>query len=165
MKRISVIILFLTLFTLASRAQQYSKAIGIRGGLTSGFEYRFYTDDVNSYKLFISARSNGAQIGAMKEFHQYDLFDFSDQVVFIYGVGLHAGYERWHERHYAPNFTWYETKSSYLAGIDAMAGVEYTFNELPLSMGLEVKPFLNVWGRKTVDVQLFDFAFTLKYLF
>ena len=165
MKKLLFILLLFFATALTVEAQQFSKAVGIRAGLTSGFEYRFYTDDVNSYKILLTARNHGTQIGIMKEFHKYDLFDFSDQLVFIYGIGVHGGYEWWHEAHYELNRTWYNSKASLVAGLDALAAVEYTFYEYPVSVGFEVKPFFNVWGQKAFDLKLFDFAFTLKYLF
>jgi hypothetical protein len=165
MKKFSIISFILVLFCLSSNAQQFSKAIGIRGGISSGFEYRFYTDDINSYKLLLGQRDRGVQVTIMKEFHNYEVFDFSEQLVFIYGVGIHAGFERWHQKHNSANQIWYNSRTSYLAGLDGLAAIEYTFNEFPISVGFEVKPYFDVLGRKTLNVELFDFAFTLKYLF
>ncbi len=91
MKRFLILVLVL-FAALISKAQGYQHAIGLRGGLSSGFEYRFYSDDENSYKLLLSARDRGLQLHALKEFHQYDLFDFSENLVFFYGFGIHAGY-------------------------------------------------------------------------
>jgi hypothetical protein len=146
-------------------AQQFSKAVGIRCGYSSGFEYRFYNDIANSYKILLSTRDRGLQLTILKEFHRYDVFDFSGQLEFIYGIGVHAGYEHWNERHYTINQTWYDPRVSLLAGLDGLAAVEYTFNKLPFSAGMEVKPFFDVGGRNTLHIGLFDFALTCKYLF
>lgn len=146
-------------------AQGYNQAVGIRGGLSSGFEYRFYTNDLNSYKFLLSGRDRGLQLHALKEYHMYDLFDFTNQLVFVYGGGVHAGYQRWDVQHYNNNFSWYATKTSMIAGVDGLAALEYVFYEVPISVGLEVKPYIDLFGRETFDLQLFDFAFTVKYLF
>jgi hypothetical protein len=156
-------LLFITV--LIADAQQYSKAIGIRGGLSSGFEYRVYSDDLNSYKILFSVRRSGIQATALKEFHQYDIFNFPEQIVFVYGIGVHAGCERWSERHFDSSYTWYDNRTSFVAGLDGLAALEFTFNSLPLTAGFEVKPYFNVFGHRTFEVQPFDFAFTLKYLF
>lgn len=156
--------LFLLLPTLAF-SQVFEKAVGIRGGQTSGFEFRFYTDDVHSYKFLLGTRDDGLQFHAFKEFHEYDMFTFTDQLVFFYGFGAHVGYEQWDEYHVANNTSWYEERTSLIAGIDALAGVEYVFYEVPVSIGFEVKPFVDVFGKNDVDIELFDFAFTVKYLF
>ena len=160
-------ILLFTLFLSAilSDAQGFKHAIGIRGGISSGFEYRFYTDDSNSYKFLLGTRNHGVQLHALKEFHRYDLFDFSEQLVFFYGAGIHAGYESWDEVHYLNNTRWYDSRTALIAGLDGLAGVEYVFYEVPVSVGFEVKPFFDVFGKNSFRIQPFDFAFTIKYLF
>ena len=37
--------------------QTFENAIGVRGGLTAGIEYRYYTDDANAYKFLLGTRS------------------------------------------------------------------------------------------------------------
>lgn len=162
-KIILLIILFLP--GLLAEAQGFRNAIGIRGGLSSGFEYRFYTDDSNSYKFLLSTRNHGVQLNALREFHRYDLFDFSHQLVLFYGAGLHAGFESWDELHFNNNNRWYDSRTAFIAGLDGLVGVEYVFYEVPVSVGLEVKPFFDVFGKNTFRVQPFDFGFTVKYLF
>lgn len=164
MKRILLIILFAGIGYI-SNAQGFNQAVGIRMGWSPGFEYRVFTDDANSYKLLLSTRDRGVQIHALKEFHQYDMFNFTDQLVFFYGGGLHVGYERWDESHYNNNMHWYETHSSLIAGLDGLVGVEYVFYEAPISIGFEAKPYFDLFGRKVFDLKLHDFAFTVKYLF
>ena len=159
---------FLALFAVATQcvfAQGYSQSVGIRAGWSSGLEYRFYTDDSNSYKFLLSGRNRGLQAHALKEFHQYDLFSFSNQLVFVYGFGIHVGFERWNEWYAAPGRSWYDTRSSLIVGGDGLAGLEYIFDELPISAGIEVKPFFDILGKKPFRINVFDFAFTVKYLF
>ncbi|WP_297088571.1 hypothetical protein [uncultured Draconibacterium sp.] len=163
MKRLFVILLLS--FPLALSAQTFNKAVGIRGGLSSGFEYRFYTDDANSYKFLLATRDDGIQLHAFKEFHQYDLFAFSEQLSLFYGLGVHFGYEQWDKYYVQNNTSWYEERTALLAGVDALVGVEYLFYEVPLSVGFEVKPYVDVLGRDFFNLELFDFAFTIKYLF
>ncbi len=146
-------------------AQGFNHAIGIRGGLSSGFEYRIYTNDTNSYKFLLSTGDDRLQLHALKEFHQWDMFNFTDRLVFVYGAGIHAGFESWDEVHHKNNTSWYDTHSALIAGLDGLAGLEYIFYEAPVSIGFEVKPYFNFLGRDFFDVELFDFAFTVKYLF
>lgn len=146
-------------------AQVFENAVGIRGGLTAGFEYRFYTDDANSFKFLLGTHDGGVQIHALKEFHQYDLFSFTDRLVLIYGAGLHVGYEQWEKRYIEGNYTWDEDRTAFLVGLDGLIGLEYLFSEVPVSVGFEAKPYFDLLGREMFNVQLFDFAFTVKYLF
>lgn len=158
---------FLILFFLGNTAfsQGFNQAVGIRAGWTPGFEYRIFTNDYNSYKFLLSTRDRGVQFHAFKEFHHYDLFDFTDKITFVYGGGIHIGYERWDEPYYNFNSLFYKTSTSLIAGADLLAGLEYTFYEVPVSLGVEIKPYFDLWGKEIFKLNLFDFAFTVKYLF
>lgn len=163
-------LLIISLFIFASYhifAQGFTQSVGVRGGISSGFEYRFFTNDANSYKFLISARDRHREfkIHAFKEFHKYDLFDFSDQLVFFFGAGVHLGFESWDVVHFQQNTRWEQTRSSVIAGLDGLAGLEYVFYEFPVSAGLEIKPYFDIFGKEVFDLQLFDIAFTIKYLF
>ena len=160
--------LFALLFILSTQfvySQDFRQAVGIRAGWSAGFEYRIYTDDLNSYRLLLSTRDRGLQFNALKEFHRYDLFNSTDQLVFVYGLGAHVGYERWDEGHHEYNTSYYYSRTAFIAGIDGLAGLEYTFYTVPISLGFEVKPYFDFFGKQFFDLNLFDFGFTARYLF
>jgi len=160
-----VCIIFLVVFATGLKAQEKQRAIGIRGGLSSGIEYRVFTSEHSSYKALLSTRNGGLQLVGLKEFHEPGIFDFSDQMSLIYGFGIHVGYECWDKVKDHSNYVYTENRTSPVAGLDGLAGVEYNFWEAPLSLGFEVKPFFDLFGRKFIRIQPFDFAFTLKYNF
>lgn len=164
MKRFLIILLFVLSAQLVF-SQDFRQAVGIRAGWSAGFEYRIYTDDFNSYRLLLSTRNRGLQFNALKEFHRYDLFNSTDQLVFVYGVGAHVGYERWDEirHHYNTSYAYYRT--AFIAGVDGLAGLEYTFYSVPISLGFEVKPYFDFFGKDFFNLNLFDFALTARYLF
>lgn len=164
MKRL-LFLLMTFLLANAAFAQEFHQAVGIRAGWSAGFEYRVFTDDYNSYKFLLSSRDRGLQLHALKEFHRYDLFDFTSQLTLVFGGGVHVGYERWDEPYFIYNTSYFRTTTALIAGIDGLAGLEYTFYEVPVSVGFEVKPYFDLWGRKFFNFNLFDFAFTAKYLF
>lgn len=163
MKKFIILLLFIS--PVLGLAQTFENAIGIRGGITAGIEYRYYTDDANAYKFLLGTRDDGIQLHAMKEFHQYDLFRRTDRLVFFYGAGIHAGYEKWLQRYSNYNSVWYQDRYAFLAGMDALVGLEYMFYEVPISLGLEAKPYFDIFGRSMFRIELFDIAFTLKYRF
>jgi len=160
------ILLFLA-FTGFSQGPQ--KAVGIRGGLSSGFEYRVFSGELSSYKVLFSTRKEGLQLTGLKEFHMPNAFDFEPNLSFIYGFGAHVGFESWYEYtdiYGAYPENWYrEHKSGPVAGLDALAAVEYTIPQIPLVVGIEVKPYFNLFGKNFFQLQPFDFAFTVKYTF
>lgn len=160
-------VLFFLLVTssVLTRGQGFNQAFGIRGGYSSGFEYRHYMNDLNSYKLLLSARNQDVKLHALKEFHKYDLFDFAYQIVFYYGFGIHGGFESWETVRYENNIRREVSNSSVIVGLDVLMGLEYVFDVAPVSAGIEVKPFFDVLGHNNFDLIPYDFAFTVKYLF
>lgn len=155
----------LLLFTAPVFAQDFKQAVGVRAGLTSGFEYRVYSNELNSYKFLIGSRERGVIAHAIREFHRYELFDFTDQLNVVFGAGLHVGYERWDQQYVTYNSVYYQTRTAFIAGLDGLAGLEYMFREVPVSLGIEAKPYFDLFGRTMFDIQVFDFAFTAKYHF
>lgn len=165
MKRYLIIALILISVHQLS-AQGYSQSVGIRAAwISPGIEYRYYSSDIHSLRGILTVRNRGLQITGLTEFYQYDLFPFSYQLVFFYGAGVHAGFESWDEIDFVNNQRLSTVRSSFLAGIDGVVGLEYLFYEAPVKVGFEVKPFIDVFGRYGFDVIIPDFAFTLKYLF
>lgn len=168
MKQIYFLII-LFLFAVPVFSQGPEKAIGIRGGISSGFEYRVFSGEMSSYKVLLSTRKQGLQLTGLKEYHVPDAFEFSEDLSFIYGFGAHVGFESWHVYRYSdtyPYTTQYrERKTGPIAGLDALAAVEYTIPQIPLVIGLEVKPYFNLFGKNFFQLQPFDFAFTVKYTF
>ncbi|MBL7968043.1 MAG: hypothetical protein JNK09_13670 [Prolixibacteraceae bacterium] len=168
MKKLSILALLL-LVSFAGFTQGPVKAIGLRGGISSGFEYRVFSGDLVSYKVLLSTRKQGIQLTGMKEFHVPDAFEFNEDLSFIYGFGAHVGFESWYvDRYYDDiyNNEWYrDRKTGPVAGLDALAAVEYTIPQIPLVVGIEAKPYFNLFGKNFFQLQPFDFAFTLKYTF
>lgn len=163
------ILIFSLCVSFAGFGQTPKKAVGIRGGLSSGFEYRVFSGEINSYKVLLSTRQSGLQLTGMKEFHIPQAFDFYEDLTFVYGFGAHAGFESWNVIRYHDelNFTssYVEKKSGPVAGLDGLAAVEYDIPQIPLNVGIEVKPYFNLFGKNFFQLQPFDFAFTVKYTF
>lgn len=161
---------FILLLALPGYSQGPDQALGIRGGLSSGFEYRVFTDDLNSYKVLLSTRlfEQGMQLTGLKEFHVLDAFDIGEDLSFVYGLGAHFGFESWYVDDFDVNFPgtiYHHRKTGPIAGLDGLAAIEYTIPQFPFVVGLEVKPYFNLFGKNFIQFQPFDFAFTVKYTF
>jgi hypothetical protein len=159
----------LFLIAQSSYSQSQQRAIGLRGGISSGIEYRVFSGEMTSYKALLSTRKNGIQFTGMKEFHMPEAFDFNDDFSFVYGFGAHIGFESWYVDHYYDiNLTteWRrERRSGPIAGLDGLAAIEYTIPQIPIVAGFEAKPYFNMFGKNFFQLQPFDFAFTVKYTF
>jgi hypothetical protein len=169
MKRI-YLLSFLFLASMTAFSESPKKAVGIRGGLTPGFEYRVFSGELTSYKALFSFRNQGLQFTGLKEFHVPDAFDIGEEAfTFVYGFGAHAGFESWDEDvyHYenGQEYNYQDRRTSPIVGLDGLAAIEYTIPAVPLVAGFEVKPYFNLFGENFFRIQPFDFAFTLKYTF
>lgn len=168
MKQIYILgtLLFLS-FTAFSQSPK--KAVGIRGGISSGFEYRVFSGELSSYKVLLSTRKQGIQLTGLKEFHVPDAFDIDqEEFTFVYGFGAHVGFESWHRDSYYNDIyhtPYIERRSGPIAGLDGLAAIEYSISQIPFVIGLEVKPYFNLFGKNFFQIQPFDFAFTVKYTF
>jgi len=165
-----VYLLSILLFaSLTGFTESPKKAVGIRGGLSSGFEYRVFSGDLTSYKALLSFRNQGLQFTGLKEFHNPDAFDWCEELSFIYGFGAHVGFESWYDNvyHYENGNQHYysDHQTGPVIGLDGLAATEYTIPTIPLVVGLEVKPYFNLFGENFFHLQPFDFAFTVKYTF
>lgn len=161
---------FLLFAALSVFSQGPKKAIGIRGGFSSGFEYRVFSGDLSSYKVLLSSRlfGQGMQLTGLKEFHIPDVFDINEEMSFVYGLGAHVGFESWKVNYLNdvyPYNIYVDRKFGPIAGLDGLAALEYTVPEFPFVVGFEVKPYFNLFGKNFVQFQPFDFAFTVKYTF
>lgn len=165
MKRCLLILLFVISYTTLV-AQGFNQSVGIRAAWVSpGIEYRYYDTDQHSYRAMLTIRNGGLQVHGLTEFHRYDLFPVSYQLVFFYGAGVHAGFESWDDVSFEGNQRLSTVRNAFLAGVNGVVGLEYLFYEAPIKVGLEAKPFIDVFGRYGFDVILPDIAFTVKYLF
>ena len=159
--KVLIFILFLFI-TVAGFAQENGRWLGIRGGLTPGVEYRQFFSGNTSGKLLLGYRERGLLIHGLYEIHRKDLFPSLTQLSFIYGAGLHAGFQTWNETE--KSGTWYYTRTTtgFVAGIDGLVSFEYELGLIPLTAGIEVKPLFDFGGRYRFHSIPWDFAFTLK---
>lgn len=168
MKRL--LLLSLIVFTFSNiKAQDYNHSFGLRAGIgTSGASYRNYLSPESSLRFMISSREKGVELTFLKEQHRYQLFEFCDELTLIYGIGAHVGYQKWDEvtiDPYKPFLFDVEKKTKPVAGLDALIGLEYHLWEAPISFGLELKPFFDVWGKEGFESHLFDLGLTVRINF
>jgi len=164
----TLILGILLCIALAGFSQNAEKEVGIRAGLSSGFEYRVYSEEQSSYKILLSTRKQGLQLTGLKEYHEPDIFDIGEDFSLVYGLGVHVGFETWHTNSYAIAYPYEQyrvRKTGLIAGLDALAALEYTIPTVPFVVGLEIKPYFNLFGENFIQFQPFDIAFTVKYSF
>jgi hypothetical protein len=139
------------------QAQDYHTGLGIRGGFNSGISIKhFYTTDI-AIEGVLSTRWNGFKITGLAEWHR-PIFD-TQGMYFYYGGGAHIGIWDTEKDYYGDPIA----GNSFFIGVDGVIGLEYAFQGIPLSLGLDWKPGFEI---------ISDFGFThdeialsIRYLF
>jgi hypothetical protein len=141
MKKI-IIGLFLLLCVSATnlQAQDYNTGVGLRGGPFNGFTIKHFLTATTAVEGVLSTQWSGWLISATWEKHA-QAFDV-EGLNWFYGVGGQIGF--WNQN----NYPGYDPKhGNYtVIGVHGALGLEYTFKEIPFSIGADWKPAINLVG-------------------
>lgn len=138
-KKMLIGVAFVLLMATSLNAQNYKTGLGGRLGFFNGFTVKHFMKNDKALDGLLSFRWNGFVITGLYE-HQRPLKGVENLDWFI-GIGGHVGFwDRgdyyWH--HYDDNHT--------IIGLDLIGGLEYTFDEVPINIGLDWKPAFNFVG-------------------
>ncbi len=155
-KQLLIIVILFGSITL-SFGQDYENAIGLRGGLYNGVTFKHFLGESSAVEAMLFTRWNGFAVSALYEIHSYTAFDVP-RLNWYYGIGGHVGlfdgtYVSWLDN----------TVATMVIGVDAILGIEYNFEEIPINISLDYKPAFNLIG----DVGFWGDggAFSIRYLF
>ena len=137
-KIILTIVLTLCFVTLLS-AQEYKTGIGFRGGFSQGLTLKHFVSNRTAFEGLLLTRWSGFGLIGLYEIHN-QAFDV-DHLNWYYGFGAHLGF--WNG-----DYTyWGNPGTSYTVfGLDGIIGIEYSFAEAPINIGLDWKPAVNLVG-------------------
>jgi hypothetical protein len=137
-KRIIIFLMVMSIVAMAN-GQEYKTGIGIRAGFSSGLTIKHFENHKAAFEGLLTTRWQGFDITGLYEIHN-QAFDV-EHLNWYYGGGAHIGF-------YNGNFvSWGTNCTAYtVVGIDGILGIEYTFNDLPINIGLDWKPVLNLIG-------------------
>lgn len=139
MKRITLTLLSIFIFTFFLEAQDYKTGIGLRGGLYSGLTLKHFISGNSAVEGLLASRWRGFSITGLYEIH-HQAFDV-ERLNWYYGFGAHIGF--WNGDY----VKWGEPGVSYTAlGIDGILGIEYNIKEIPINISLDWKPEFNIIG-------------------
>ena len=113
--------------------------MGLRAGFSNGFTIKHFLSEKAAVEGILSTRWRGFTVVGLYEIHN-EAFE-EDGLKWYYGAGAHLS--TWNGR----NVSWANNNDSYLAiGIDGVIGLEYTFSDFPINIGLDWKPAINIIG-------------------
>ncbi|MEM6524097.1 MAG: hypothetical protein AAF693_09905 [Bacteroidota bacterium] len=150
---------------------QYKNSSGIRLGYTSGLTYKRFISNEQAMEFIASGRNEGFQLTTLYEFHKPMNIGFDDDFHLYYGVGAHVGYERLDDRLLRGSFNspgsefQNREQSFFTMGVNTIIGVEYRWLKVPMTIGLDIKPYLDFIGMRRTKLRFWDTAITFKYIF
>jgi len=152
--------------SLCISAQEYSRSIGLRGGISSGITYRRFLDQEIGIETIMSFRRGGVQVSLLREKYVPAFLEFSDNLILGFGFGGHVGFMYTDHQKFMFEDYYYEEKIFLpLIGVDGYIGIEYIFREFPMAISLDCKPFFELNIKGLVQLNPFDIGFAIKYWF
>lgn len=155
MKKIIAVLFLLFASAEVSKAQDYSWALGLRGGVvSSGLTAKFSLDGTNAIESILSF-SNGVSLYELYERHMPVI---APQFKLYYGGGINVG---------AWNYKIDENrrKSKFTAGLNAIVGLEYKVDSAPLAISVDYTPGFNFVGYTASSRTWANFGVGVKIVF
>ncbi|WP_423129734.1 hypothetical protein [Gaoshiqia sp. Z1-71] len=131
------IISFFAIFS--ASAQDYNTGIGLRGGFFSGLTVKHFLNQSHAFEGLLSSRWHGLEITGLYEIHR-QAFN-APRLNWYYGFGAHLGF------YDGDRSSRFDDGDNYVViGADGILGIEYNFAEIPINLGLDWKPVINLVG-------------------
>jgi len=151
MKKATILSMLLLIANTAIKAQSAKRnpQLGVRLGLPLGPTARYFFDDANAVEGIVGLYNRTFSVTALYE-HHFDLSALTTEGFGWYaGGGGHLGTRG------------IDGSTKFLAGIDGIAGLDYTFPKAPINLSLDWKPAIHF----TTSSELADFAISVRYVF
>ncbi|MGK7388798.1 MAG: hypothetical protein ACNS60_00540 [Candidatus Cyclobacteriaceae bacterium M2_1C_046] len=135
MRKIFLIIFLITLVQ-HGYSQPYKTSLGLRAGVAPGFTIKSFVTPNEAVEGILSTRINGVNLTALYEWH--GPLGEVPNFFWYFGGGAHVGI--WNGEVFIDD----PRDGGYVGlGIDGILGMEYTFEEIPLNLSLDWKPYFN----------------------
>ncbi len=158
-KKMFSLVLMTFICSFSAKGQNYDVSVGIFTPSPSGFTYKYFVSKKNAIEIiggiytsdFLQGSFKGGDVTGLYEFHRPTL---TEELQFFYGFGAHLGV--------------YQTISDWNPniGIDGIAGLEFSFPEVPIGFAFQYKPSLDfvsvLSGRRATIIN--GGGLSLKYL-
>jgi hypothetical protein len=137
MKKTLFIIILTAGMAIAANGQDYKTAVGLRAGVPYGLTIKHFVSPKNAFEGILASRWGGFVVtGFYENVHWTGEYPGLN---WFWGVGAHVGF--WDNNPYYIN-----TNGNAVIGIDGILGLEYTFDEIPLNLSLDILPSFNLIG-------------------
>lgn len=148
MKKLFVLFALLTA-TMTLKAQEYQTGLGLRlGGINRGITVKHFLGGTSAIEGIVGFARHSISITGLFEKHQP--FPTAPGLSWYYGGGAHIGsmsgdytYGYYHSN--KDKYDYHENyDNTFYMGVDFIIGLEYKFKDVPISLGLDVKPQIDI---------------------
>ena len=154
MKKILLTSFLFIALTIALNAQDYRTSVGLRAGVPYGLTIKHFMSEENAFEGILASRWGGFVATGLYE-NEHWTGEYPG-LNWFWGFGAHLGF--W------DNTPYYRTTNmGAIIGADAILGLEYTFDEIPLNLSLDLLPSVNLVG--TTGWNGINGALSIRYVF
>lgn len=141
----------------------YKTGIGVRGGFTSGLTVKHFIGSKAAIEGILGSRWRGFSLAGLYELHTAPMFGVSN-LALEYGIGGRIGYYNgyyYRGDHFGDDD--YRYRSVMTLGVIGIFGLEYKFDKIPFTVGVDLLPYFDFvgGGDSFVDGSL-SFRYILK---
>ena len=168
MKKFFLLLLGLMIFTVShSFAQDNQTSLGLRIGPYYGITLKHFLKEDRALEGILATRKGGFSVTGLYEVHT-NAFSAKRLKAFG-GIGGHINifddyrddYWRWDDDD--DDGVKFGDESYVTAGLDMIIGLEYTFKDLPFSIGVDWKPAINFIGDHGFSAN--QLALSIRFIF
>jgi hypothetical protein len=136
MKKTLLIITLVMAIGTAINAQDYRTGVGLRLGMPYGLSAKHFLNETNAVEGILASSYNGIVITGLYENEHWT--GWYPGINWYWGFGAHLGF--W------DNSPWVSGDSGGILGADFILGLEYTFDEVPINLSMDIIPSINIIG-------------------
>ena len=151
MKKIIIVLIIVSIGTIALNAQNYKTGFGIRLGYPYGINMKHFVSKTTA--LDATLISTGGNIGIVALIDWHGEIEGNKNWKWYWGPVAHLMFD------FIPD----DYGNDVLIGLNAVVGAEYKLRNTPISLSLDWVPSLNIIGEFGLD--LFNAGLSIRYVF
>ena len=140
MKKFLLINVFAVITIVAANAQDYKTSLGLRAGVPYGVTVKHFLSKYDAVEGILASRWGGFAVTGLYERESWT--GHYPGLNWYWGVGAHVGFWSGSTN---PNLGGTYNGAA-VFGADGILGLEYTFDEIPLNLSLDLLPTINIFG-------------------
>jgi hypothetical protein len=164
---ITLIIAFFFLSGIAA-GQASIMQVGVRAGYRGGLFFQVNADagsDGTGYMAMLGL-NNGIQITGLRTIYETTISEISPDLFFVWGYGGHAGFIFTdHIFYFGDRYSFQDERFCPLFGVDGWLAAEYRFHQFPVTISLNIKPYVELTIPAFVRIMPWDIGLSAAYVF